>query len=542
MTHPLDTLRQSEVRKAFANLGSGAWTIVYKSQHSNTADLAIFSAFAPKAYRPKALANSSWDMSIGGGQPGFVQHYSGNRTRTRYLRYGDDDGLEPLVIAQLFHGIKEDQIQISEEFRLFHNLWIDHQTGRHIKIAEDGSEAVAAEVTADEVRIRTNLLRQFQAARQFDLLLFIDSKVFIESVLPVEDLKASGEEKADETGRYSFHAGTLNGLDHQTFSRFLAKKVLPPPPRKYARIWPYFSAKESYPQFIIGEDEHGNPVQYTCDPNELANYFGKNPNAPHYLTPVFFRRDVLQRYYEHPEKYSVEDGYLSCAGLWGLQLDNNQPDYVIVFLGDLGRDLPTAERDYWRGFNVPPAGRMSDTAIRRAFLAQWAEATAPDLAFKSTYARFREKWLETLGWDLYRRLEMDDEHVLLRLRVPLVESQSEFEGQVLNLTKLLVDSLNEGQLQTLLPTKIADEKGIAKLERWLTQEQYPHVQRDMAFLRQLQALRSRSAAHRKGSDYRQLVEKQLGKKTLTRAVADLIGNGNTMLTDLAQHFNVDLSW
>jgi hypothetical protein len=53
---------------------------------------------------------------------------------------------------------------------------------------------------------------------------------------------------------------------------------------------------------------------------------------------------VLTKYYAHPERYSVEDGFLRCQGLWGLKLDNNHHEYIIVFLGDLGRDLPSDEQ------------------------------------------------------------------------------------------------------------------------------------------------------------------------------------------------------
>lgn len=183
---------------------------------------------------------------------------------------------------------------------------------------------------------------------------------------------------------FSFHAGTLD-WPKRPFSRFLGKKVFAPPPRSTCGVWPYEDAEEPFPDFIIGEDDFGGALRFSCDPNRLANYFGGNPDAPHYLTPVFFRRDVLQRYYEHPEKYSVEDGYLRCGGLWGIQIDNDSSDYVVVFLGDLGRDLPATERDYWRAFNVPPIGSMSETAFRRSFLSQFGDATAPDTRFKRAY-------------------------------------------------------------------------------------------------------------------------------------------------------------
>lgn len=534
----LELLKQSDIRDKFHRQVTGPWTTVYDSWRDDDSNGAIFSAFAPKTYRQKALSNSSWDLSIGDGLPGFMQYYAGGRTRNKYLRYGNDDGLEPLVLIQEHYGMKPRQLpQLCEEFRLFHNLWADPRGAHLIKVDLDGSEYVAAEITERSVRVRTNLLRQYQAARQLDLLVFIDSVRYVDGIDKASDLDTLSEERA-ESDAYTVLAASQFPGDERPFSRFLAKRVFVPPPRHKAGVWPYDEPPETYPDFIIGEDDTGTPIRHICNPNKLANYFGANPESPHYLTPVFFRREVLQRYFEHPEKYSVEDGYLRCGSLWGVQIDNNHPDHVMVFLGDLGRDLPSSERDYWRTFNIPPVGSMSLTNFRRSFLGQFADAQAPDLIFKSDYERFRAAWAKTMGWDLFRQLEADDEHVFQRLRVPLTDSQPEFEAQVLGLTKLLVDYLNDKQLVSLLGTKVPDEKSIAKLERWLTQEGYPHLERDIAFLRQLQRLRSKMAAHRKPSDYRKFLQQEIGEADVMTAVTELIRSASLMLRDLAAHFKI----
>lgn len=75
-----------------------------------------------------------------------------------------------------------------------------------------------------------------------------------------------------------------------------------------------------------------------------------------------------------------------------MRIDNDSTDGVIVFLGDLGRDLPARERDCWRTFNVAPARGMSETGVRRAFLGQFADPQAPDLTFRRAYDRFRTEW------------------------------------------------------------------------------------------------------------------------------------------------------
>ena len=48
------------------------------------------------------------------GCQSVAEYYSGGRRRrTKYLRYGNDQGLEPLVIIQEHHGIKPLQLPSS---------------------------------------------------------------------------------------------------------------------------------------------------------------------------------------------------------------------------------------------------------------------------------------------------------------------------------------------------------------------------------------------------------------------------------------------
>lgn len=69
----------------------------------------------------------------------------------------------------------------------------------------------------------------------------------------------------------------------------------------------------------------------TCNEDELSNYF-IDKGKPHFLPPVFFKREVLKRYYDNPSKYSVNARYLSCLGLWGLPIDINPKGIVYMWL------------------------------------------------------------------------------------------------------------------------------------------------------------------------------------------------------------------
>ncbi|MCY4101924.1 MAG: hypothetical protein OXG55_01465 [bacterium] len=108
------------------------------------------------------------------------------------------------------------------------------------------------------------------------------------------------------------------------------------------------------------------------------------------------------------------------------------------------------------------------------------------------------------------------------------------------MTKLMVDALNEREIQKLLPDRQPNEKGISKLERWMRQEQYPFVERDIAFLRRLQRLRSKLAAHRKGADYTQVLADEDVNADPIQEVANMLCDAERLLYSLASHAKIDL--
>lgn len=511
-------LTQEDTHRNFLALGRGPWTVVYKSWSTDgQGNGGVYCAFAPLTYRKRALDGPGWDLMVTDGRPGFSQGPGENgELVTKYHREGGGREVEPLVLLRGFHGVSPSCLEIIQEFRLFHNLWWDDERQVLMKAHEDGTAEVAAEVSDEEVRVKTKLLRQYQAARQIDLLLFIDSVRYARSAgvtLPEE------ENWKNDTLCATRHSSTILA---RPMTRYLATRMIPPPPVEKSGIWPYEEVDDYFPDFIIGYDDEGGEIRYSCNPDALANYFGANPGAPDYLTPVFFKRDVLHKYYDNPERYSVEDGSIRCSGSWILSMDNDGPDHIVVFLGDLGRDLPKSERDYWRSFNVSPEGVMSQTGVRRAFLGEWAEAQAPDLKVRAAYRRFVDDWQEQEGWALFREPTGPDANLLQQLRVPLTESQTEFEGSLDILAKLLGDGLNDKEIQRRLESWEKGEKSIAKFERWLQQEGYEYVDRDIKLLRDIQALRSKAAAHRKGSDYEKTLDRILGALRGRTAIVSLL--------------------
>ncbi len=86
------------------------------------------------------------------------------------------------------------------------------------------------------------------------------------------------------------------------------------------------------------------------------------------------------------------------------------------------------------------------------------------------------------------------------------DNQTEFDTQLIALTKILVDSINEKKITKGLKTLTGNDKGITKLEKFFVERGMADFEPHIKFLRILQDLRSKSAAHRKGSNYERLVE------------------------------------
>lgn len=482
--------------------GQEPWVTVYAFEKTQGGVLALYCALIPNQGVAQSLSDVSWDFQYGWGMPGCsIYHGKGFETVT-YHRFGSDNGIEPLVYLREFHGVRPDYVEVSEEFRLFHNLYHDRSSDRYKRFDSVGDEEDIIMVTETRVDIKLQAIKQFLAFKDMHLALFYTIDRYSE-----QTIAELGGTETDETFRSGLGITTLIIKDGRgflkgvnTYSRLMGKKLIRGFTREQSGIWPFEESKQ-YEKFVIGYDQNGKPVSHTCNPDVLSNNFGANPGEPHYLTPVFFKRSVLTKYYNEPERYSVEDGYLRCQGLWGLRLDNNHTDYVVVFLGDLGRDLPYKEQVYWRSFNVPPEGGMSEVYFRRSIMGQFTDPGREDLLFKYTFNRFNSKWEERFGWPLFKPLALDDEHHYKSLRIPLTNDQQEFDQQVLSLAKVLIESINEAEVEKLLPDKKEKERGINKLNRLFLMLGWTSYEEQIDFLKYLWDLRE-GASHRKGDPYR----------------------------------------
>lgn len=471
------------------------WVTVFDDEKGADGSRLVLAYLLDEGEVARDMAQAGFEFHAGSGRPGFVTMYDGGESRTVYEPIGGD-GRVPLVHYRLFEGPFPSVVDLAEDFRLFWDLYPEPSTGRFVLLDDVGDTVVVAEQADSTLRVRKSFLRRHQAARQLGLCLQIVVDRWGGDELA--EFISTNIDVAGDNLRFAYHGGHIGTSDRPCFTRLLGKRLLPPPPIEQSGVYP-FEEEPQYLNFIIGTDADGRPVEHSCNPDLLANYFGANPDAPHFLTPVFFTRSVLDKYYANPDRYHVEDGYLRADGAWGLRMDNALDEHVVVFLGDLGGDLPEREQQYWRAFNVPPAGTMSETGFRRSFLGQWVDTDRVEHQFIDTYAAASAAFESQYGFPLFKPLHTGDAHLLHSLHVPANASFNAFDSELTGLAKLVVDSLNEEGLSAHLD-KVGSEKGIGKLERFLDAQRLGGLE-ICSTLRSVQGARSRSAAHRKGRDF-----------------------------------------
>lgn len=528
-----DSLLQTlNVEYVNTKLGREPWIQVSGHKKMNDADAGFWCGLVDIKNIDIVFRDIGWDISPSQqGLPGF----EGNGSEYTYRSNSLDDGLEALLFYREFYGVRPDYVELSQEFVLLNNLRYDASEKSFWAMYDSGeSEEAVRYIDACTVEIKAKFLLRYAAAKQMAVLLFFDIRSTIDGKLNDYGIKKINTERKTNTLFYGFWNGDMSCPD-RAFSALMGKKIIMPGPVEGCGFWP-FESKRTYEEFVIGMDQYGNERKYTCDPDKLANYYGANPDAPMYLTPVFFKKEVLQKYILKPELYAINDGFLECKSLWGIEIDNHHKNCVSVYLGDLGRDLPESEQSYWKSFNIIGEEGLSKESFQRDFLNMAVASSMEDHKFQRQYNQLSAAWKEQYGWELFLPLSEEDQYNLSQIHIPLTNSQPEFDQLVLSLVKVLIDSLNEKMLQREIEAK-EDIKGISKLEAWLQEKGAVDFQGHIKFLRDLQELRSTGTGHRKGKSYDKISKQfNLDHLNLIDAFEEILHRANEFLNYMNSSF------
>ncbi len=435
-------------------------------------------------------------------------------------------GKRPFVIETFHHGYRGNEIDVVQAFSLYWNAWRDGDMLR--RLDNDGVVHHVARLTRDNKSIRLEVdahhLRAFLAVAEAGLLRIHDH------IRYGKDHVAADAEDAytDSSGIFEWYArNEAVTTSYASFGRVLGKDIVAP----YTGLTG--DPRESvtgYESFIVARNSDG--TERVASAEESAK------DAP-FLTAVYFRPDVLRRYYDAPDRYSIDTGVLRCLDFWDIPFERRTSDDLIqVYLGDLGR-IPHVDQRHWRPFNVQPPGTgISDVRFRRDFNAEWVNPEG-DVAFefKRALVAVNRSSVKVLGSPLFQDLTEPDQHLIDNLRVPVSDGPEESDYQITGLAKITVDSIDSDLIKQNLPpgTETTNLRSIVLLHKVLEGWGVLDTAKMVEPFSALYAVRSTGTAHRRGSGAEKAIRRagllDLGNKEL---VTELIRRLTNAMLQLEQ--------
>lgn len=252
-----------------------------------------------------------------------------------------------------------------------------------------------------------------------------------------------------------------------------------------------------YVDFVAHDLRNGVVRNISTDPNATTNYFEAEGNSlPFELSPAFFGAEVLSRYKNDTEKYSIEDRDIYCRDAWQLRdYDLNEAGQVHVYICDL-RNLPYQEQLYWKSFNEEPEAGISERALRNDFLNQRVGTINSFERIK----RILRQWEQAdVPW-----WKLRDPTSISRVTKPLTSSRDEWANSFTNLAQLVVEGFSVEAIRIKLeqigvPWQNT-QKSLTLLELLLSDGTTGTGEQSLSGLRLVQRIRSKVGVHTRGRE------------------------------------------
>lgn len=257
-------------------------------------------------------------------------------------------------------------------------------------------------------------------------------------------------------------------------------------------------------EFPIGLDaDTGKPVSvsYPGLPNNRTAWPGAGND--NFLTHLFFRAQVLERYHADTTLYTVSPGYVRAWSGWGLQVGLTEQGNLHAYLGDVAK-LPRYEQEHWARYAVVD-DKIPESRARADFLGEFVDGPTHRTVIddlRRAHAELNEAFRVLHGPPLLPAVEAINEPKVNGLRVPRNEVTS-FQAQLTALSLLIGDSLDSKALTTAGAPKIDGAGTLQRLEvllEQLTGRGDGGVREDIAALFEVQTLRSRLGGVHDASD------------------------------------------
>lgn len=442
----------SDLIKLYTNISNQEWIplINIKKDESDEGvnDVFLFSALLENREKKieEYLETSNWGFSTDSfGRSTFYK----TEDEIHYVAGDVIDDIEYIVTYRTFNK-HEPIIEINPKLIWYGDLI--HKNGEFIN---SDNNRVQIKVDKSSVLVRREYLRDFLAASNKVLAICFDNRRYYK-----EDARMEYLSKEYKGSKYNISFSMSSGeyQKNNAYSFLLGKTLIMPLSEPTHEHYQYFFEIDEYEDFIIGVDNDEKPIVFTCNVDKLANYFGANPESPHFLTPVYFKRNVLDKYLNNPDDYNVQDGNISYLDKWSIPFTINEDDFVTVWLGDLSR-IPYLEQKHWRLYNEKPEGGIEEKFFKRQILAEWTDAILPEREIFHLIDKVNLIIESKYGDKLFGELGDADKKLESAFSIPSNSSVTIYQNFLMQLNKITVERINTKLIkENVNEYKLKDEK------------------------------------------------------------------------------------
>jgi hypothetical protein len=462
----MDYLRFEDYITIYGNMNSNEWTTLYENIKSTSNGIKhdIFSLCAlvndNEKFVKEYLNDFEWGFSPDSFGHSYFEHVSRNVGNGKFedeiffVPGYEREDFEYLVAYRSFNRKYAVQVEINPKLIWYNNL---------VKIGDNYIDPISDEVTIktseNKIEVLTKYLKDFLCAYNKICVITFDHRRFA-----LVDKKVNSAQKplSNSTSYLLYSISTYDYSDYNVLASIIGKSIITPYKECHHSSLQYLIGEKEYNEFIYGTDtDTGNLIKYTCDENKLANYFGANPQAPHFLTPVFFNKSVLNKYKTDTANYVISDGHIRYLDEWILPFTVNEEDKVVVWLGDLGR-IPFTEQKHWGTENIPPKGAIEENFWKQQMESVFVDKILPEKWLFTLIRTLNEQFIAKYSVIIFNPLSEADSSIYSAFVTPVVNTIDEYKEYLMQFCKITCESINTKAVQKFVQEeKLKDAQGQA---------------------------------------------------------------------------------
>ncbi|MBD3211671.1 MAG: hypothetical protein GF311_03610 [Candidatus Lokiarchaeota archaeon] len=413
------------------------------------------------------------------------------------------------------------QIYLSPDIVTLYKLKIQQNSFFHLNEMGKEIEVVRLEKNEESdslMKIRTNFLKDFLTCAKMALVRIHSHQRYRNGNFETDDreFQFRGE-------KYYYKVWSLNN------------KVLPLEPGRHTSalrgidiILP--NENPINENCILGQKPEIN-IQFIVGRNNDGTNITKNPrNIDHsnelFFKPVCFSKEIMQKFYQKPDLYSVLEGiYIKGPG-YHLSYNDTGDDSIMVYLGDLS-GLPNDELQYFKSYNINcPKNPITEDRVRRDFYAEFTSPEDFDYQLKQKLKELNKLFNNTFGFNLFRLDHKEALEYFNQIHLPITNEKKEFKDIIRIANKALIESIATSDLRNMLnnPKQWKDSRSLKVLQQFL-KERFPTWSNPVEYLFYLSDFRNKHADHLTGSSYRKFLEKHNLISKTRRQISEWLFNG-----------------